>query len=155
WLEHRRPAATPPAALHGDFGFFNTMFANTTPTHLAAIVDWESATIGDPLLDLGFLTGAWTAPGEEPVIPGDISNLPGMATRDELVERYASASGRSVEHIAYYQALGLFKLACIIEGAYYRYRAGQSDNPLHAEFEVVVPGLIRRAAAIAGVLVRE
>ena len=152
WLEANRPAATPPAILHGDYGFFNTMFARSAPARLAAVVDWESATIGDPLLDLGFLTGAWTSPSEESVIPGDISCLPGMATRDELIERYASGTGRSVEHIGYYQVLGLFKLACIIEGAYHRYRTGKSVNPLHAEFETVVPALIRRAATISGVL---
>jgi aminoglycoside phosphotransferase (APT) family kinase protein len=150
WLESHRPPATAPAILHGDYGFFNAMFARALPVQLAAIVDWESATIGDPLLDLGFLTGAWTAVGEEPVIPGDITNLPGMATSGDLATRYARLTGRSIEHLTYYQTLGLFKLACIIEGAYFRYRSGTSDNPLHAEFETVVPALVRRAASLAG-----
>lgn len=148
WLREHRPAAGEPGIMHGDYSFFNVLFAPESP-RIVAVVDWETSTIGDPLLDLGWVLGQWSEPGEEPIIEIGITHLEGMATRAELAERYAQRSGRSVAHVRYYMALAVFKLACILEGGYYRYAHGGSDDPRHARLEHTVPKLTRHAAAIA------
>lgn len=152
WLRDRRPAHPVTGLMHGDYTWNNVLFAPERPGRVAAIVDWEQSTIGDPLLDLGWLTGLWYEHGEDP--QGRDPNtmfclLPGLPTRVELVERYAGSSGLPVDDIAYYQVLALFKLTCIIESHWYRYQRGESADPTHATFEIRVPVLAARAAAIA------
>ena len=122
WLEANRPPDACPGVMHGDYSVFNVMASRRDTTRLAAIVDWDTATIGDPLLDLGSLLGRWTEPGEEPALGtwdiGDGSPLlrAGLPTRAELAERYARRSGRDLSALPYYEALALFKLALILEG---------------------------------------
>jgi aminoglycoside phosphotransferase (APT) family kinase protein len=152
WLGAHTPSAWSSGLMHGDFQERNVMFAPDRPGRVAAVVDWDSATIGAPLLDLGWLLGLWDEPGEES--PGRdesamFSTLPGMPRRRELVDRYEDATGRDARDLPYYVVLGLFKLACIIEGSYHRWRTGRSDDPYHGRFEVRVPALVARAAAVA------
>lgn len=149
WLTEHRPPAGEPGIMHGDYSFFNVMFAREAPPRIVAVVDWETATIGDPLLDLGWVLGQWSEPGEEPIIEIGITHLEGMATRVELAERYAAQSGRSVAGVRYYMVLAVFKLACILEGGYHRHATGASDDPRHARLEQTVPKLTRHAAAMA------
>jgi aminoglycoside phosphotransferase (APT) family kinase protein len=148
WLEGNRPGHSRPGILHGDIGLRNVMFSAQAPVRLLAILDWEMATIGDPLLDLGLFVGTWTHAGEEDVLDRSITHLEGMATRLELVECYARHSPRAVEALPYYMALALFKLACILEGSLARLRNGQSDHDGHARYAELVPALVRRAHAI-------
>ncbi|WP_433598283.1 phosphotransferase family protein [Nocardia sp. CA-135953] len=153
WLRANRPAHSPVGLIHGDYTWSNVMFAPDRPGRVAAIVDWELATIGDPLIDIGWLLGLWLEEGEEAHGRDQRSlfcRLPGNPTRLELLARYREVSPLPVERIDYYQVLALFKLSCIIEGSWYRYQSGKSDDPAHATFERRVPALLARAARIAG-----
>jgi aminoglycoside phosphotransferase (APT) family kinase protein len=149
WLDANRPAPTPPAIMHGDFTFMNIMFAPSRPATVAAIVDWEQSTIGDPLMDLGWFLGLWAHVDEQAaaVAPGEtwVTQLDGMPKRSEILAHYAERSGRDVSAIGFYQALALFKLAVVLEGGYAKLRRGESQNPHHADFEWMVPQLISTA----------
>lgn len=151
WLREHTPGMGEPGILHGDYQFANVMFHHEAPARVAAVVDWEQSTIGDPLVDLGWMLALWDEPGEEPVRGGDevrVNQQEGFPTRRDLAERYADASGRSLDDLGWYEVLALFKLACVLEGAYTRYASGMSTNPAHARLEQMVPNLLRSAAAI-------
>jgi len=150
WLRGNQPKMGAPGILHGDYQFLNVIY-HRDGGRIAAIVDWEQSTIGDPLLDLGWVLGMWAEPGERsPVDLGTwTTQLPGMPRRGELAERYAQASGRSLVNLRYYEVLALFKLACILEGLYARHLRATSDFAIHADFEWMVPRLLETAADIA------
>lgn len=150
WLAGNRPAGGEPGILHGDYQFLNVIFS-PAGDRVAAIVDWEQSTIGDPLLDLGWVLGLWAEPGEvSPVSRSEwLTQAPGMSRRRELAEGYARATGRDLTHLRYYETLALFKLACVLEGSYARHLAGRSEHGAHAEFGWMVPRLLETAAAIA------
>jgi aminoglycoside phosphotransferase (APT) family kinase protein len=148
WLEDNRPGMSPAGILHGDYSPFNVMAARDLPARLAAIIDWDTGTIGDPLLDLGHLLARWTEPGEEPVLGPPAGGLEHYPTRREMAARYGERTGRDLTALAYYETLALFKLAVILEGHYARGRsAGIADesNPMTA----AVPRLMRGAAEFA------
>jgi aminoglycoside phosphotransferase (APT) family kinase protein len=152
WLREHTPTMGEPGILHGDYQLANVMFHHGAPARLAAIVDWEQSTIGDPLVDLGWLLALWDEPGEEPVRGGvevRVNQQEGFPTRAELAERYGAKSGRSIDHLGWYEVLALFKLGCVLEGAYARFARGESTNPAHARLELMVPNLFRSAAVIA------
>ncbi len=151
WLRTNQPESGAPGIIHGDYQFLNVLFANDLPPRVAGVLDWEQSTVGDPLVDLGWVLGLWTEAGEESplnVFYGNASQRPGAPTRAELAQRYAEVSGRAVDERRYYEALALFKLGCIAEGSYHRYIIGQSDTELHADFAWIVPKLIATAFAI-------
>jgi aminoglycoside phosphotransferase (APT) family kinase protein len=148
WLEQNRPSQQHTALMHGDYSFPNVMIARQSPVRMAAIVDWESATIGDPLLDLGHLLAGWCDPGESRTYLRDV-DWRGMPTRRELVSRYAELTGFDPANIEYYKSLALFKLAIILEGAYARYLKGQSDYEPHRTLEQRVPHFIEQAWGFA------
>lgn len=148
WLEDNRPQMGTPAIMHGDYSPFNVMAAPDPPARLAAIVDWDTGTIGDPLLDIGHLLARWTEPGEGPVIGVQAGGTEGYPSRAEMAARYAELTGRDLSALSYYEALALFKLAVILEGGYARQAAAgvpDSDNTM-AE---IVPRLLRGAAEFA------
>ncbi len=148
WLEDNRPEMSPVGILHGDYSPFNVMVAPEPPVRLAAIVDWDTGTIGDPLLDIGHLLARWTEPGEEPVLDEPAGGTRGYPSRAEMAARYADRSGRDLRALPYYETLALFKLGVILEGTYARQRhAGvPEDQNMMAER---VPSLMRWAAAFA------
>ena len=148
WLRGYRPRSYRPGILHGDYQFANVMFRHGAPARLAAIVDWEMATVGDPLLDLAWVVMGWPNPGEERASSGYV-DYTGMPTREELCERYSSASGLPVDEIDYYVILARFKLAIVLEGGYARFVEGGADNPKVAMFGDVVLDLARRAADLS------
>ena len=149
WLEAHRPPAQAPAIMHGDYQFINVMFHHGAPARMAAIVDWEQATIGDPLLDLGWLLAGWTDPGEAKARhAGYLTAREGLPTRVELAARYAERTGRSLAHLDYYVVLARFKLACVLEGAYARYVAGKSTNEVHRLMGDIVLQLMRDAEEV-------
>jgi aminoglycoside phosphotransferase (APT) family kinase protein len=151
WLEKNVPPMSPPAIMHGDYQFINVMFHHGAPARLAAIVDWEQATIGDPLLDLAWLLSGWTDPGEtKPRHAMYLTTRDGLPTRDELAERYARRTGRALDHLEYYVVLAWFKLACVLEGAYARWAAGKSRNEVHRIMGDVVLRLVADAADVVG-----
>jgi aminoglycoside phosphotransferase (APT) family kinase protein len=151
WLTDHTPPMQPPAVIHGDYKLDNVMFAPRLPVQLVAVVDWEQSTIGDPLVDLGWMIGLWLDPGERPSMATVSPFAPGadLPTRAELVDRYASATERDLSQLAFYCVLGLFKLACVMEGSYARFKAGTSDDAYFAALEVGVPALAQRALEFA------
>jgi aminoglycoside phosphotransferase (APT) family kinase protein len=151
WLEAHVPEMQSPTVIHGDYKLDNVMFAPRLPVELVAVVDWEQSTIGDPLVDLGWVIGLWIEPGERPSLAG-ASPFPldaDVPRRAELVARYADRAGRDVTNLGFYCVLGLFKLACVMEGSYARFRAGTSDDAYFAALEEGVPALARRALEFA------
>jgi aminoglycoside phosphotransferase (APT) family kinase protein len=148
WLERNRPPMSPAAILHGDYSPFNVMVARSAPSRLAAIVDWDTGTIGDPLLDIGHLLARWTEPGEEPVISDLAGGAAGYPTRMQMAARYAERSGRDLTALPYYEALALFKLAVILEGGYTRQHSAGVPDAANTMTQVV-PRLMRGAAAFA------
>jgi aminoglycoside phosphotransferase (APT) family kinase protein len=151
WLRGHTPTMGEAGILHGDYQLANVMIGHNLPVRVAAVVDWEQSTIGDPLVDLGWLLALWDEPGEEPVRGGDevrVNQQDGFPTRGELAERYSAGTGRNLDHLGWYEVLALFKLGCVLEGAYARYAAGTSTNPAHARLEHMVPNLFRSAARI-------
>jgi aminoglycoside phosphotransferase (APT) family kinase protein len=148
WLLTNRPPDSGPAILHGDYHLRNVMFARRPPAQVVALVDWEMATIGDPLLDLGALLATWSQDGEEVIMNGSVTHQPGMATRAEIATAYERRRGAAVDHLDYYMALALFKLICILEGSYSRLLRGESQHEGHRSYESLVPTMLRRAEAI-------
>ncbi len=148
WLEENRPPETEPAILHGDFHADNCLFSRGAPVRLLAIIDWEMSTIGDPLLDVGLFLGLWgddrPQPCAMPRIQG-FSRAPGTPTREFLARRYEERSGRSLEHLNYYMALALWKLAAIVEGAHLHFVSGRVETEYARALGDDVPRLLAEA----------
>jgi aminoglycoside phosphotransferase (APT) family kinase protein len=145
WLRAHRPIDYIPGVLHGDYQFANVMYRHGAPARLAAILDWEMGTIGDPKLDLAWVIDKWpadTSSGEGGFSYVDMTGMPG---RDTMIARYAEVSGRQVDDLDYYLILSRFKLAIVIEQGFQR--AG--DNPTLQAFGPVALDLMSRAADLA------
>lgn len=152
WLEANQPVGAPAALMHGDFHLDNCLFSAVEP-RLLAVIDWEMATIGDPLLDLGLLLAFWgRRPLARPAMPAiqAVSRLPAAPSREHLLARYEDAAGIRVDRIDFYQCLAFFKLAAIVEAAYSQYLAGQLRTEYAAALEHDVPALLAEASDIAG-----
>jgi aminoglycoside phosphotransferase (APT) family kinase protein len=150
WLRTHRPRVYEPGILHGDYSFANVLFHHGAPARMAAMVDWELATIGDPLLDLGWVIMGWPDPGEEESSKVFIQiDYTGMPTNAELLDYYARESGRAVDDIDYYVILARFKMAIVLEGGYARYVKGTADNPLMEIFGRLVLSMAANAAELA------
>jgi aminoglycoside phosphotransferase (APT) family kinase protein len=151
WLRGHVPPAYRTGILHGDYQFANVMFRHGAPARLAAIVDWEMSTVGDPLLDLAWLLMGW--PADEEVSPGEnrlgYVDYTGMPSSAEIVARYAERTGLPVDRMDYYLVLARFKMACVLEAGYARWVKGEADNPKMEAFGDVVLEMARRAAELA------
>ncbi len=122
-LAARIPEQGPATLVHGDYRLDNMILSASG--EVAAVVDWELCTLGDPLADVGLLAVYWPDRGEETIALGQPANLaPGFPTREELIGRYAERSGRDLSELDFFVALGYWKLAVILEGVYARYAAG-------------------------------
>ena len=145
WLEAHQPRSFKPGLIHGDYHLANVLYRYDGP-QLAAIVDWELTTIGDPLLDLGWLMATWPQDDEGelgasiPVTPWD-----GFPTAQELVERYAGQTDRDMEHMDWYAVLACFKLGIILEGTHARAAAGKADTATGDRLHAQTLSLFRRA----------
>jgi aminoglycoside phosphotransferase (APT) family kinase protein len=152
WLGEHKPESGPATIVHGDYRLGNVMFAPGTPARLNAIFDWELATIGDPLADVGYLVATWAQPGDpENAISalGGLTRRPGFPTREELIARYEAGSGRSMSDVRWYMTLALWKSAVFLEGSYKRRLAGTTDDPWFDLLEKGVPDVAERAWGIA------
>jgi aminoglycoside phosphotransferase (APT) family kinase protein len=130
WLAAHLPAETGATLLHNDYKYDNLVLA-TDLGSIAAVLDWEMATLGDPLMDLGTSLGYWMDPDDEPglrSLPAGPTTLPGNLRRTEVVEHYAAASGRDVSGILFYYVFGLLKIAVIAQQIYYRYKQGLTKD---------------------------
>ena len=123
WLRRHKPSQWEPGIIHGDYQFANVMFPHGAPARLAAMVDWEMSTVGDPLLDLGWVMNGWTDPGEDRT-SGYVDHHRACPAGDEMLDHYATVSGRTVDEIDYYVILARFKLAIVLEAGYARVVAG-------------------------------
>ena len=150
WLASRLPPSLPPTLVHNDYKLDNVMLASTGS--IAAVLDWEMTTIGDPLADLGLTLCYWAWANAPEVraagIPA-ITGQPGWYTREQFVERYAARTGRDLTHLGYHEVLGVFKLAVIIQQIYYRFWRGQTSDERFRNFGERVTGLVRLAASLA------
>jgi aminoglycoside phosphotransferase (APT) family kinase protein len=147
WLAANRPESPPATIVHGDYRLGNTMFAEEAPARLAAILDWEMATIGDPLADIGYMMIHWAQANDPPsrFTLHSVTTRPGFPSRRELVERYERRSGRSVHDLNWYVALALWKAAVFMEGNYKRAVSGSTDDPYLKTFGEGVVELAQRA----------
>jgi len=145
WLDDNRPADFHPGILHGDYHLANVMYRPDAP-ELAAIVDWELSTIGDPLLDLGWLLATWPAPGapSAAAVGGGIQPWEGFPRADELVARYAEGSPRDLSHAAWYEVLACYKLGIILEGTHARACAGKAPKATGDLLHATTVGLFQR-----------
>ncbi|UGQ11602.1 phosphotransferase family protein [Yinghuangia sp. ASG 101] len=148
WLDANRPARWRPGLVHGDFHLGNVMFDPATGT-VSAVVDWELATQGDPLLDLGHLLASWPDP-DEPRKRGAAVPLPGLPGRDELVARYAEGSDRDLAHVDWYHVLACFRLGIILEGTHARARAGKAPRDIGERLHLTAQALFEGALRVIG-----
>lgn len=143
WLEGNQPEEWTPGLIHGDLHFANVLVHHHGP-ELAAVVDWELSTIGDPLLDLGHLLATW--PGDAAGGVGDgIADLPGKA---ELVARYAERGDRSVDDVDWFHVLAAYRLGIILEGTHARAFAGKAPAEIGDLLHATTVGLFERALAV-------
>ena len=152
WLEANMPPEQTPTVVHGDYKLDNVMYAPDQP-ELIAIFDWEMATIGDPLADLGWLMSTWGDNGDPPPPDGEAAPPPltsqeGFPTREEMAKLYEERTGRSMQDFRFYHAFATYKLAAILEGLYMHYLEKTASNPESARFEYEVPTLLDRAHRI-------
>ena len=152
WLAANRPESGPATIVHGDYRLGNTMFAPGMPARLNAIFDWELATIGDPLADVGYFTVTYAEQGDAPgtlFSLNSVTTQPGFPSREALVARYEERSGRSMSDLRWYQTLALWKSAVFLEGSYKRLLAGTTDDPFFELLAEGVPEIARQALRIA------
>jgi aminoglycoside phosphotransferase (APT) family kinase protein len=152
WLTANIPAPLAPSLIHNDYKLDNIMLARGSPDRVEAVLDWEMATVGDPLSDLGLTLCYWvwaTAPEVRAAGIPALTSGAGWYGRDELVQRYAQRTGRDVTHIGYYEALGVFKLAVIIQQIYCRFHRGQTQDDRFRNFGERAASLGRLAARLA------
>jgi aminoglycoside phosphotransferase (APT) family kinase protein len=129
WLSANLPPASGAALIHNDYKYDNLVLDPNDLSNLIAVLDWEMATIGDPLMDLGTTLGYWIEPDDPPEMKTfGLTALPGNLNREQLVARYAEKSGREISNIIFYYAYGLFKIAVIVQQIYSRYRQGLTQD---------------------------
>lgn len=145
WLRRNRPIDFIPGLMHGDYQFANVMYRHGGPARLAALVDWEMGTVGDPKLDLAWVVHGWPADVLSPEASVGYVDLYGMPTRDQVVQHYATVSGRQVDDLDYYLVLAKWKLAVVLEQGFQR--AGD-DEKLNM-FGPIVLDLMAGAADLA------
>jgi aminoglycoside phosphotransferase (APT) family kinase protein len=152
WLQANLPQTTTFSLVHNDYKLDNVMLASDDPGRIVAIFDWDMCTLGDPLSDVGSLLTYWMEPADQAQLLS-LSMMPtgdwGFLSRNELIDRYAERSGRSVENIHFYHTLGLFRLAVIAAQIYIRYVRGQTQDPRFASIGPSIPRIAQAAQAVA------
>ncbi|WP_241383631.1 phosphotransferase family protein [Rhodococcus sp. CH91] len=151
WLAGAQPQDVAQTVIHGDFRLDNIVLDDDDPLKPVAVLDWELATIGDPLMDLGSSLAYWVQADDEPMMlltKRQPSDLPGMPTRREIVEYYSERTGLPVGNWGFYEVFGLFRLAVIAQQIYYRYHHGHTTNPAFKDFWVVVGYLESRCSTL-------
>lgn len=146
WLAEHQPADVGECLIHGDWRFDNMVLA-PVDLRVRAVLDWELATVGDPLMDLGAALAYWVQADDDEtfrLFRRQPSNLPGMPSRDEIVDDYLARTGRPLDSWRFYEVYGLFRLAVIAQQIWYRYANGQTTNPAFAQFGPAVHYLLWR-----------
>lgn len=145
WLQTHKPLDFIPGLMHGDYQFANVMYRHGAPAQLAAIVDWEMGTVGDPKLDLAWMVQSWPTNTDASRSEMSYVDMRGMPSRDEIVKHYSDVSGRQVDDLDYYLVLAKWKLAIVLEQGFQR--AG--DNPKLLAYGPVITQLMASAADLA------
>jgi aminoglycoside phosphotransferase (APT) family kinase protein len=157
-LRNALPESPPPTIVHGDYRLDNTMLAPDDPGRIVAVLDWEMATLGDPLADLGLYMLYYVREEAQGGLGASITPEAGFLTRDEVIERYAKESGRDVSQLDFYEALAAYKLAIILEGIHARYRmgktVGEGFDHIGALVEVMVKSALDTASRSSIVALR-
>lgn len=151
WLAANQPADVRTCVVHNDFRLDNVVLGPVDPLQVVGVLDWELATLGDPLMDLGSALAYWVQADDDWAFRRfrlQPSDVPGMLTRDEIVQYYKKQSGLPVDNWAFYEVFGLFRLAVIAQQIYYRYHHKQTRNPRFRNFWLPVNLLERRCRRI-------
>ena len=141
WMADRLPGESSAALIHNDYKYDNLVLDPDDLTRVDAVLDWEMATVGDPLMDLGTTLGYWVEADDPPPLRLAATGptaLPGSLTRRELVARYAEQTGHDVSGVLFYYVFGLFKIAVIVQQIYARYVGGQTRDPRFARLNDLV-----------------
>ncbi len=144
WLDANRPAHFEPGILHGDYHIANVMFSFDGP-ELAAIVDWELATVGDPLLDIGALVASWPDDEGKSPLGNTLGPVSGLPAASEVVDHYFERSSRSRDAVDWYVVLACYRLGIILEGTHARACAGRADRQMGDLLHAATVGLFERA----------
>jgi aminoglycoside phosphotransferase (APT) family kinase protein len=148
WLAEHMPTESGAAVVHNDYKYDNLVLDPEGLTHIVAVLDWEMATVGDPLMDLGTTLGYWVEASDPPPMQHAAmgpTTLPGSLTRRELVERYIAQTGRHVPNAPFYYCFGLFKIAVIIQQIYARYVRGHTRDTRFSHLNDLVTVLSQQA----------
>lgn len=151
WLKANMPKDVANVVIHNDWRFDNLVLSSEDPTRVIGVLDWEMATLGDPLMELGCIIAYWSQADDDrfaQYMRRQPTHLPGMFTRREVVDYYLAKSGFRCENWAFYEAYGLFRLAVIIQQIYFRYHKGQTDNPTFRNFWLMANYLGWRARRV-------
>jgi aminoglycoside phosphotransferase (APT) family kinase protein len=149
WLREKLPPdPTRPGVVHGDFKLDNLMLDARSPDRVVAVFDWEMSALGEPLVDLGMLLAYWvpSAPPDQHDALSPVTDRPGWLTPDELVDRYAARSARSLDTLPYFEIFAFFKIAVVIQQIFYRYVHGHAVDERFAAMGDRVLYLARSAA---------
>ena len=141
WLAKHQPDDVKTCIIHNDYRMDNVVLDATNPGDIIGVLDWEMATLGDPLMDLGGALAYWVQADDDFVMRGlrrQPSHLPGMLSRDEIVDYYCQKMNLDKSLWPFYEVFGLFRLAVIVQQIYYRYHHKQTDNPAFKNFWLVV-----------------
>ena len=152
WLGDNIPQSPRPTLVHNDFKLDNVMLDAQDPGRVDAVLDWEMATVGDPLVDLGCTLCYWTEAGDPAMRGGAMNGITagcGWLKRSDLVRRYAEKTACDVSGLGYYEVFGLFKLGVILQQIYYRFRLGQTRDERFRDFDLRVRGLMGAAIELA------
>jgi aminoglycoside phosphotransferase (APT) family kinase protein len=135
WMEEHQPMEYDHCLIHNDFKYDNVVFKDDSWQEVSAVLDWEMATLGDPLMDLGTSLGYWTVATDHDFVKQGIPSptvFEGNPTRSKIAEMYAQKSGRNVDNLIFYYVFGLFKIAVIAQQIYYRFEKGWTTDPRFA-----------------------
>lgn len=147
WLKANYPADSGAVLIHNDYKFDNLVLDPGDITRIRGVLDWEMATVGDPLMDLGNGLAYWLEPDDTPfgIVPCFLTLEPGCMTRQQVFDCYAEKTGRNVGHTVFYYVFGLFKLAVIVQQIYYRYKQGLTQDERFAPLIFMVGALGMKA----------
>lgn len=151
WLREALPASPAVTLIHNDYKLDNMLVAPEDPAHVAAVLDWDMCTIGDPLMDVGYLLALWVEPADPPF--ARVGAMPtwheGFPTRAEAAERYARTTGFDIAHLTWYHVFNLFRFAGILQQIYQRFERGQTHDARFARFGEQASALVAAAARLA------
>ena len=154
WLKENTPTDSKTCLIHNDWRFDNLILDPQHPTQIIGVLDWEMATLGDPLMDLGTALAYWVEENDSPIFKAtrrQPTHLKGMFTRQQVVDYYLEKTGMQTENWTFYEVFGIFRLAVIAQQIYYRYYHNQTTNPAFKDFWIIIHALHIRALKLIGI----